>query len=157
MFRQSGDGWEISYKDGKKCILKDTKGLKCIAHLLAKPHQSISVLALDVAVEKHLRPDTPYSKMSGNELDSQGLQSGDKGGDDFLDAEDKKQYRDRLKEIEELMEQARKLEDDENEAMLEAEKDEILAQLDKNTGLAGRSRKFSGDKDRVQSNLTKGR
>ena len=37
LFRQSGDGWEISYKDEKKFFLKSIKGLNCLAHLLAKP------------------------------------------------------------------------------------------------------------------------
>jgi len=153
LFRQSADGWEISYKDEKKFFLKDTKGLNCLAHLLAKQHQSISVLALGATEEKHLPPDTPYSKMSEDELESQGLHLGDKG-DDILDAEAKKDYMNRIKELDEEMASAALQEDDENEDVLQTEKDEILHQLQKGTGLGGKPRKFSGDTERARSNLT---
>ncbi len=154
LFRQSGDGWEISYKDGKKFFLKDAKGLNCLAHLLAKPHQPISVLALNAAVEKHLPPDTPYSKMSKDALEAQGLQLGEEGGDAVIDAKYKKQLADRIKEINDQMESARLQEDDANEEMLQAELDEILDQFSKATGLGGKSRKFSGDAEKARINLT---
>jgi len=44
-FRKKGDMWVIRF-DGEETYLKDSVGLQCIGHLLAKPHDPIFVMEL---------------------------------------------------------------------------------------------------------------
>jgi hypothetical protein len=76
-YRKEGEYWVIVY-DWKIIRLKNTKGLRYIAHLLSKPNHLVRVLDL-AAMENKQRIDYDYnhSNMSSEQLGMEGLRKSD--------------------------------------------------------------------------------
>lgn len=49
VIRREGDGWLIVF-EGRTCQVRDTRGMRCLAHLLLRPHQPIPSLEVEAAV-----------------------------------------------------------------------------------------------------------
>jgi tetratricopeptide (TPR) repeat protein len=134
VFRREGDHWLLVF-EGRTERVRDLKGIRYLAQLLAHPGDEFHVLDL-VAAET-----------------GQQLPIGDAG--QMLDERAKSAYRRRLAEIEEDIEQARALADAEREAQADAERDFLVRELARAVGLGGRDRRASSDSERARSGVTR--
>jgi tetratricopeptide (TPR) repeat protein len=134
VFRREGDHWLLVF-EGRTERVRDLKGIRYLAQLLAHPGHEFHVLNL-VAAET-----------------GQQVPIGDAG--QMLDERAKSAYRRRLAEIEEDIEQARALADAEREAQADAERDFLVRELARAVGLGGRDRRASSDSERARSGVTR--
>ena len=121
--------------EGRTVRVRDLKGFRYLAQLLAHPGREFHVLDL-VAAET-----------------GQQMALGDAG--EMLDERAKSAYRRRLAEIEDDIEQARALEDAEREAQADAERDFLVRELARAVGLGGRDRRASSASERARSGVTR--
>jgi tetratricopeptide (TPR) repeat protein len=134
VFRREGDYWSVVF-EGRTVRVRDLKGMRYLAQLLAHPGREFHVLDL-VAAET-----------------GQQVAPGDAG--ELLDERAKTAYRRRLAEIEEDIEQARALEDAEREAQADAERDFLVRELASAVGLGGRDRRTASASERARSGVTR--
>jgi tetratricopeptide (TPR) repeat protein len=133
-FRREGDYWSVVF-EGRTVRVRDLKGMRYLAQLLAHPGREFHVLDL-VAAES-----------------GQQMAFGDAG--EMLDERAKTAYRRRLAEIEDDIEQARALEDAEREAQADAERDFLVQELSRAVGLGGRDRRAASASERARSGVTR--
>ena len=134
VFRREGDYWSVVF-DGRTVRVRDLKGMRYLAQLLAHPGREFHVLDL-VAAET-----------------GQQTALGDAG--EILDERAKTAYRRRLAEIEDDIEQARALDDAEREAQADAERDFLVRELARAVGLGGRDRRAASASERARSGVTR--
>lgn len=147
VFRREGDYWSVAF-EGQTVRLRDLKGLRYLARLLADPGREFHVLDL-VAVESGWSGDAGRSAERSLAFSS-GLDAGV-----LLDAQAKEAYRRRLAEIEEDIEEARAIADDERAAQAEAERDFLLRELARAVGLSGRDRRVGSASERARASVTR--
>jgi len=134
VFRREGDYWSVVF-DGRTVRVRDLKGMRYLAQLLAHPGREVHVLDL-VAAET-----------------GQPTALGDAG--EMLDDRAKSAYRRRLAEIEDDIEQARALEDTVREAQADSERDFLVRELARAIGLGGRDRRAGSTSERARSGVTR--
>ena len=147
VFRREGDYWLVAF-EGHTAHLRDLKGLRYLARLLADPGHEFHVLDL-VAVERGWSGDAGRSTERGLAFSS-GLDVSV-----LLDAQAKEAYRRRLAEIAEDIEEARVLRDDERAAQAEAERDFLVHELARAVGLGGRDRRVDSASERARASVTR--
>src|SRR5215210_4273359 len=146
-FRREGDHWSVVF-EGRTVRMRDLKGIRYLARLLAYPGRELHVLDL-VAAESGRVAGTEGSRATG--LSRTGL---DDAGE-MLDARAKDAYRRRLAEIEDDIEQARALDDTEREAQADAERDFLVRELSRAVGLHGRDRRAASTSERARVSVTR--
>jgi len=134
VFRREGDYWSVVF-EGCTVRVRDLKGMRYLAQLLAHPGREFHVLDL-VAAET-----------------GQQTALGDAG--EMLDERAKTAYRRRLAEIEEDIGQARALGDAKREAQADAERDFLVRELARAVGLGGRDRRATSASERARSGVTR--
>jgi tetratricopeptide (TPR) repeat protein len=134
VFRREGDYWSVVF-EGRTVRVRDLKGMRYLAQLLAHPGREFHVLDL-VAAETGQR-----------------MALGDAG--EILDERAKTAYRRRLAEIEDDIEQARALGDARREAQADAERDFLVRELARAVGLGGRDRRAASASERARSGVTR--
>jgi tetratricopeptide (TPR) repeat protein len=134
ILRREGDYWSVVF-EGRTVRVRDLKGVRYLAQLLAHPGREFHVLDL-VAAET-----------------GQQMALGDAG--EILDERAKTAYRRRLAEIEEDVEQARALGDATREAQADAERDFLVRELAGAVGLGGRDRRAASASERARSGVTR--
>jgi hypothetical protein len=147
VFRREGDYWSVAF-EGHTVRLRDLKGLRYLARLLADPGREFHVLDL-VAVERGWSGDAGRGAERG---------LGSSSGLDatvLLDAQAKEAYRRRLAEINEDIEEARVLSDGERAAQAEAERDFLVRELARAVGLGGRNRRGDSASERARASVTR--
>jgi hypothetical protein len=128
--------------------VRDLKGMRYLARLLADPGREYHVLDL-VAAETG----------SGAQVDSSQAANlprsafGDAGA--ILDARAKDAYRRRLAEIEDDIDQARALGDADRAAQADAERDFLVRELARAFGLGGRDRQAASASERARASVTR--
>jgi hypothetical protein len=134
--------------EGQTVRLRDLKGLRYLARLLADPGREFHVLDL-VAVERGWSGETDRGTERGLAFSS--------GSDAsvLLDAQAKEAYRRRLAEIDEDIEEARVLSDDERAAQAEAERDFLVRELARAVGLGGSDRRVDSASERARASVTR--
>ena len=120
--------------DGHTVRVRDLKGMRYLARLLAEPGREYHVLDLVAAETGGVRRSTAAKRPS---LPRSAL--GDAG--EMLDARAKDAYRRRLAEIDDDIEQARAVGDAERAAQADAERDFLVRELSRAVGLGGRDRR----------------
>lgn len=135
VFRLEGDTRTVVF-DGHAVLLRDLKGMRYLARLLASPGREFHVLDV-VATEQG----------NGVVVDS------DAGV--ALDAEAKEAYRRRLVEIEEDLDEAARTGDAERAALAEADRDYLLRELSRAFGVGGRSRDEGSTSERARASVTR--
>ncbi len=138
-FRREGDYWSIVFEE-RTVRVRDLKGMRYLARLLAHPGREFHVLDL-VAAEQGQTAGPSRSSL------------GDAG--EMLDARAKDAYRRRLAEIEEDIEQARALGDAERAAQADAERDFLVRELSRAVGLGGRDRRAASASERARVGVTR--
>jgi hypothetical protein len=148
VFRREGEFWTIAYR-GQTFRLRDVKGLRYIASLLASPGREVHVLELlSVATG---RPSDARARLAESDV----VGSWPSDLDPVLDDQAKKEYGRRLQELEDELEQARDWRDSERAARLEHELDLLTRELARAIGLRGRNRTFASPAERARINVTK--
>ena len=148
VFRREGEYWTVAY-EGKTVRLRDVKGLRYIATLLASPGREVHALEL-VSLASGGRGE-PAASRSGGELAA----SIPSDGGVLLDDKAKREYGERLEQLGDELQEARDWGDTERAARLEEEIDVLTQELARAAGLGGRSRTFSSPAERARISVTK--
>jgi hypothetical protein len=147
VFRREGDYWSLGF-EGRTVRVRDLKGVRYLALLLAHPGRELHVLDL-VTAETGTEAATESGR--GTRLSRQAL--GDAG--EILDTQAKDAYRRRLAEIENDIAQARALGEGERAAQAEAERDFLVRELSHAVGLGGRDRRAASASERARVAVTR--
>ena len=135
VFRREGDYWLVVFDD-RTARIRDLKGMRHLARLLAVPGRELHVLDLVAAEAGTVHVDV-----------------GDAG--EILDDRAKEAYRRRLAEIDEDIEEAQAARDSEREAQADAERDFLLRELSRAVGLGGRGRRAGSASERARAGVTR--
>lgn len=155
--RSGGKVWEIAY-DGTTIHLEHSKGLEYLACLLREPGRSFPAGGLVTAVERQGNPAaSPYRGMSAAQLGDHQLRRTSGLGDagEVLDEQAKAEYKERLLNLEEELEEAQARGDDEQADKFAEEREFLLHELKAATGLGGRDRTAGSASERARINITK--
>lgn len=147
VFRREGDTRMIVF-DGTAVRLRDLKGMRHLARLLAEPGREFHVLDL-VAAEDGVAP------AAGPAVDGELVAARDADAGPTLDEEATAAYRRRLREIDEDIEEARRLGDVDRAALAEADRDYLVAELSRAYGLGGRRRRVGTTSERARASITR--
>jgi hypothetical protein len=146
--RREGDFWRICFAS-KTVLIRHSRGLSLLVHLLRNPGEEIHVSALDA-----LSPSDVAAPVAGSApVDAPIGDLGDAG--EVLDAQAKATYRRRLGELREEIEEAETNNDIGRVESLRAELEALTDQLRQATGLGGRSRRAASNADRVRVAVTR--
>lgn len=129
VFRKDGDLWTVSYEH-EVAYVGEVRGLLDLARLLGKPREEVHCAVLA------------------------GQPSDTGRGVDVLDEQARRSYRERLREIENELAEAESANDAGRAEQLEEEKEQLLAEMRKATGLGGRSRKMGDTAERARTAVT---
>ena len=149
-FRLEADYWSLTF-EGQAVRVRDLKGMRYLARLLAHPGREFHVLDL-VAAERDTDAKTEIvQRDQAIGLSHTGF--GDAG--EILDARAKEAYRRRLAEIEEDIDEARALGDLERAAQADAERAFLVRELSHAIGLGGRDRRAASASERARVAVTR--
>lgn len=126
-----GDVWSICFR-GQTALVRDARGLQMLARLVAHPEQDIHVLDLSGACAPGI--------------------AGDDAGP-VLDDKARQEYRRRVHELEEELEEATELGDQGRIEALQEELDFIARELSRAFGLGGRRRPSGAAAERARVNV----
>ncbi|GAB1824131.1 ATP-binding protein [Herbidospora sp. RD11066] len=135
-FRREGDVWELAY-DGVVVRMPDAKGLRDLHILLGAP-------GTDVPAVRLLDPEGGREVVAARSF----------GGDPVLDDEAKARYRRHLTRLDDEIDRATTLGDDDRAATLDREREALLAELRAAAGLAGRDRRLGDEAERARKTVT---
>jgi hypothetical protein len=156
IFRLEGQFWTIAY-EGQTIRLKDLKGLRYLAVLLADPHREFHVLDLVRRVEGTPPiPDRPQDLQAREMLTDLNLSDrgfGDAGN--MIDDETRTSLQQRLQDLPEEIEEKLELGNVDGADRLRTEQEVIVSYLAASHGLGAQSRKASSSVDRARVNITK--
>ena len=141
VFRQEGEYWTLAYH-GKMTRLRDTKGLHYIARLLAQPGCDLHVRDLATMNQRSDGPDGAESICVEGDLGA------------IVDARATAQYKERLAEARQELEEATTAGDLGQAARLQHEVETITEQLTATYGLGGRPRTAGDPAERVRKRVT---
>jgi tetratricopeptide (TPR) repeat protein len=126
---REGDGWRVGLA-GREVVLADLKGIRLLGRLVAAPGRPFHVLDL-----------------AGAGVVEQGIPA--------LDEEAKAVYRLRLAEADEDVAEAERNHDEARRALAERDRDYLLEELRRASGLGGRTRMVGGTAERARTSVTR--
>jgi len=147
VFRCEGDVRTISFA-GSTVLLGDLKGMRYLARLLVRPGHEVHVLDLVAAEHGHAGP----GGVGARDVDAV-TRGGDAGP--VLDQQARAAYRRRLEEVRADIEEATRTNDLERRALAEADRDYLVDELARATGLHGRERRAGAAAERARSSVTR--
>jgi len=150
VFIRQGDYWTILYQ-GQIALLKATRGLHCLACLLRHPGREFHVSQLIVEPADIAGAAAAGRRELGIEMTIAQAQS----SGPILDGQAKAEYRRRLQDLREGLDQAERFNDPERAARVQDELNSIAEQLAAAVGLGGRDRKTGSEAERARSAVTK--
>jgi adenylate cyclase len=146
MFLREGDFWSLTYA-GVVVRLKDSKGLRDIAQLLATPGREVAAVDLSSGAsyrDAGRAPSTITDLGLGVEADA----------GEALDAEARAQYRSRLADLEGEISEAEANNDSERASRAREEREFLVAELGAAVGLGGRPRRLLDPAERARKAVT---
>ncbi len=143
LFRREGRYWTIAFR-GETVRLKNSLGLCYVAELLRRSGERVHLKELLDAVGT--REDAAGSSSRASTL-------GDAG--EVLDAKARSAYRNRLRELEEELAEAKGAADAERASRLEDEKELLAREIAGALGLGGRPRRAASGIERARVSVTK--
>lgn len=149
IFRREGEYWSIGL-DGPSARVRDAKGMRYLAVLLARPGAEMHVLDL-VAADRGADAPSKHREATTEGLARTGM--GDAG--EILDAEARQAYRERLRELDSDLAEAEDWNDPERVAPLRSEREFLVRELAAAVGLGGRSRVAASAAERARLNVGK--
>jgi AAA ATPase domain len=145
-FRREGEFWTVSY-DGSTVRVRDAKGMRYLARLLADPGREFH--ALDLA-------RNGVTSAAGGGVDEHGMAVGVIGdAGTRLDAEAKSAYLGRLQELQEEASEAEAWNDTERAARAQQEIAFLTDELKGAVGLGGRDRREASAAERARLSVTR--
>lgn len=135
VFRRDGEYWTVGHR-GLVVTLRDTKGLRNLARLLAEPRREFHVLDLVTEAGEGGLP------MEGR-------------GDPVIDETARTRYKRRITELEEEIEEADQRSDGEAKAAAQEEVDALVAELAGAYGLGGRPRRAPDHVERARKAVSR--
>jgi hypothetical protein len=152
-FRREGEYWTISY-EGSVVRLRDAKGLRHLAQLLAHPGQEFHAVDLEAADRPAatVTPVGPRGRAGDGGLAVR-PDLGDAGT--LLDATAKAAYQARLGELRAELEEAEGFNDPARATKARLELDFLVAELARAVGLGGRDRRAASHAERARLNATR--
>jgi hypothetical protein len=153
VFRQEGEYWTVVF-DGAVVRLRDAKGPRYLARLLAHPGREFHTLDLE-ATEAQAAPTAPRGvRASGGEPELAVRRDlGDAGA--LLDATAKAAYQARIQELRAELEEAEGGNDPIRAAKARHELDFLVEELARAVGLGGRDRRAATHAERARLNVTR--
>jgi hypothetical protein len=136
VFRRDGDVWTVAFK-GRTVPLRDTKGLRDLAVLLAAPGREVAATELVAGI--HGGAATAIAAL---------------GADPVLDDQARAAYRARLADLDDELAEADAHHDIGRSARLAAERDALIDELARATGLGGRRRRLGDAAERARTTVT---
>jgi hypothetical protein len=133
--RRRGRQWLLEM-DGRTAVVDHSVGMRHLATLLANPGYEIP--AADLAAG----PGSAESAATG--------QGGTESAQPVLDDVARREYKQRLTQLHDEIEELETMNDLERAAALRAERDWLVAELTSATGMGGRPRRFSGTDERAR-------
>lgn len=134
-FRKQGDFWRIDLGDSGEALVKDSVGMDYLARLLSRPREEIHCL------------DLAGASAGG------ALRASDAGG--LLDERAKREYRQRLRDLDEEVAEATEFHDQGRLRKAEEEKQQLLDELARAAGFAGRNRRATLESERARVAVTR--
>ncbi|MGH7949209.1 MAG: ATP-binding protein, partial [Candidatus Binataceae bacterium] len=155
VFACSGEYWTIGY-GGKTFPLKDVKGLSYIQRLLRHPGEEFH--ALDLLGSASGDPSIASANVKHEDALPVGVTirpglTGDAG--EMLDAQAKREYRSRLRELSEALEDQRERGNHERADQIESEMEFLSREFERATGRGGRDRRSGSNAERARLNVTR--
>jgi tetratricopeptide (TPR) repeat protein len=144
VFRREGEYWSIAF-EGDTFRLRDSKGLRYLAVLLARPGHE--VLALDLASVGPERGGPGPAPDDGLSLEG--------GGIEVLDRQARDAYRRRLEDLRDSVVEAESWGDTERAARAREEMEFLARELAAGMGLGGRPRSAVSPAERARQSVTK--
>ena len=132
VFRREGDVWTVGF-GGRTARLRDAKGLRDLAVLLAAPGREVAAADLVTGGAQAVRAF---------------------GADPVLDDRARAEYRARLASLDDDLAEADAHHDLERSARLAAERDALIDELARATGLGGRRRRLGDAAERARTTVT---
>ena len=143
VFRREGEYWTLTFA-GQLCRLRDSKGLRHIAHLLREPEQPVPALVLVGALDGPV--DDPSESPAAASLNDAGV---------LLDAQAKAAYRARIEALRDTLAEAEESNDLGRATAARAELDFLARQLSAAVGLGGRDRRAASAAERARLTVRK--
>jgi tetratricopeptide (TPR) repeat protein len=162
VFAKEGELWTIAF-GGELFRLRDSKGLAYIAHLLRYPAREFHSLDLVGGTSREFdarSDDSGYARSSlprGDEpLAAEGIHIGGLGdAGEMLDEKARAQYRRRLTDLREELEEAKQQGMVERAENAESEIETLTAELSRAVGLGGRVRRAASASERARQSVTR--
>lgn len=151
VFRRDGDYWTVEY-DGSLVRLRDAKGLRHLARLLAEPGREFHVLDLEAADGSGGPSRNRAARGRVADLEAR-ADLGDAG--ELLDREAKAAYKARLEELRSELEEAESWGDPAREEKAREEMEFLARELARAVGLGGRDRRAASHAERARLNATR--
>ena len=153
LFCREGEYWTVRY-EGSVARVKDVKGLRYLARLLAHPGREFHAADLETAGRQ---PPRPAPSAGRDQARADGLRARPDLGDagELLDAKAKAAYKARLDELAAELEEAELCHDPGRAATARAERDFLVGELARAVGLGGRDRRAASHAERARLNVTR--
>lgn len=149
-FRRDGETWTLSYR-GRTVRVRDSKGLGDVARLLAAPGQEVLAAELLAAGEGVPAPGA----LTREAAEQHGLSAiGAAWGDVILDDRARREYRRRLAELQQDVDEAEGHHDAARAEKARLEMEFIADQLTSSLGLGGRPRRSGDTAERARKAVT---
>jgi hypothetical protein len=153
VFRREGEYWTVVF-DGAVVRLRDAKGLRHLARLLAHPGREFHTVDLEAA-DRPAAPPVPVGLPGRAEGDQLAVRPdlGDAGA--LLDAQAKAAYQARLGELRVELEEAEGGNDPLRATKARVELEFLVGELARAVGLGGRDRRAASHAERARLNVTR--
>jgi tetratricopeptide (TPR) repeat protein len=152
VIRREGEYWTVVY-EGSLVRLRDSKGLRYLAALLANPGREFHVL--DLEAEEHREAAASSGRGQPPGSTDLGVRSdlGDAG--EMLDATAKAAYKARLEDLRAELDEAERFNDPARAENAREQIDFIASELARAVGLGGRDRRAASHAERARLNVTR--
>jgi hypothetical protein len=151
-FRREGDYWTVIY-EGSLVRIRDSKGLRYLATLLANPGREFHVIDLEGQGKAEAATTTGSGRWAGSgELEAR-PDLGDAGA--MLDATAKAAYKARLDDLKAELSEAESFNDLARAGRTREEIDFLTRELARAVGLGGRDRRAASHAERARLNVTR--
>jgi DNA-binding response OmpR family regulator len=137
-FQREGEYWTIAY-EGRVTRLRDSKGMRVLAHLLAQPGRPHAALDLE--------------RLGALADDGVARAAASSDAGELLDVAARRAYRARLAELGDAIEEAQRSGKADDSGRLREEMDFITRELSRALGLGGRSRRAGSIAERARLNV----
>jgi len=153
-FYREGDYWTLIF-EGRILRLKHSNGLVFVAHLLQHPDRQFHVTQLVALLPSARANHADQAYVSRSDRKQLAMHSvPGTTANPLLDPTAKAEYRHRIEELRDAVEQAKAFNDNARAADLEKELDFILLELSRAVGAGGRDRNHRAENERARVNVT---